>query len=68
MAAVIRSNNCLPNHQETTPRPAAMANDPTNEIVEERRKTEEGQVVLHRYLKGKLLGKVRGRSCAYSIL
>jgi hypothetical protein len=53
MAATLRSNAGLPLQE---PRP--MSNDPTNEIVEERRKGADGQVVLHRYLKGKLLGKV----------
>lgn len=53
MAAVIRNRNGHPNDEAR-----AMSHEPSNEVVEERRKTEDGQVVLHRYLKGKLLGKV----------
>jgi hypothetical protein len=54
MAAVMRSKSCLPT-QDSRPVPT----EPANEIIEERRKNKDGQVILHKYLKGKLLGKVR---------
>ena len=53
-AAVTRSKGA--NHEMMS----SCDRDPTSgcDVVEERRKNEDGQVVLHRYLKGKLLGKV----------
>ena len=40
--------------------------DPCNEIIEEKRKDAEGRIIVNKYIKGKLLGKVCNKSQPYS--
>ena len=61
------SNTCLGSNASSLTHSEAQNQDPESELIEARTKDSEGRTVIHKYMRGKLLGKGGFAKCYYGV-